>query len=174
MKRVVLLVLVVALVICLSACAFFEEKIDPAAGVDTENKSVTIGTHVYRYTLLGDTRNWELTIWYPDGSCYITNPYQNDSNITTWNGGSDYAEAKDLAAMIRRAEGLDVKREPRPILLPLLLLGTGIFCIAKPYESWWLSHGWRYKNAEPSEAALHMSRLGGVAVILIAVFIYVF
>ena len=41
----------------------------------------------------------------------------------------------------------------------------GIFNAAAPRAAWYLSYGWRYKDAEPSDAALVVARLGGAAAI---------
>ncbi|MBE5971334.1 MAG: hypothetical protein E7246_02285 [Lachnoclostridium sp.] len=60
--------------------------------------------------------------------------------------------------------------EPKNILLIIILLIVGIFNAAAPQAAWYLSDGWRFKDAEPSEAALDWGRFIGIVLIVIAVF----
>ena len=47
----------------------------------------------------------------------------------------------------------------------LILIALGLFELLAPEASWYISHGWKYKDAEPSEAALAFTRIGGGIVI---------
>ena len=49
----------------------------------------------------------------------------------------------------------------------LLLWAIGLFNVLAPRAAWYLSYGWRFKDAEPSDAALMMARIGGVIAIII-------
>lgn len=53
--------------------------------------------------------------------------------------------------------------------LGLLIVIMGLLNLCKPEEMWYLSRGWQFKDAEPSEEALQMTRLGGVACLVIGV-----
>ena len=53
--------------------------------------------------------------------------------------------------------------------MALLLCGVGIFNLAAPKVSWYLSYGWRFKDAEPSNAAITLSRIGGAIAVVIGV-----
>lgn len=55
-----------------------------------------------------------------------------------------------------------------PFVAPLLC-GVGIFNLAAPKASWYLSYGWRFKDAEPSDEAITLSRIGGGITIVIGV-----
>ena len=57
-------------------------------------------------------------------------------------------------------------------LLGMLLIALGAFNALAPKAAWYLSHGWRYKNAEPSEAALFFSRAGGVVLIFFGIILF--
>ncbi|HIR50701.1 MAG TPA: hypothetical protein IAA53_05370 [Candidatus Avoscillospira avicola] len=46
----------------------------------------------------------------------------------------------------------------------LLLILLGVVNAAFPRAMWYLSYGWRFKNAEPSDAALLVGRAGGAVV----------
>ncbi len=52
-----------------------------------------------------------------------------------------------------------------PLLFTLIIL-VSILSIVYPSISWFLSHGWRFKDAEPSELALFTTRISGVIVIV--------
>ena len=53
--------------------------------------------------------------------------------------------------------------------MALLLCGVGIFNLAAPKARWYLSYGWRFKDAEPSDAAITLSRIGGGIAVVIGV-----
>ncbi|QHW34007.1 hypothetical protein GZH47_26590 [Paenibacillus rhizovicinus] len=52
-----------------------------------------------------------------------------------------------------------------------LLMLLGIFNAAFPYPAWYMSIGWRIKDAEPTEAALFMNRAVGVIAALVGLII---
>ena len=51
----------------------------------------------------------------------------------------------------------------------LLLCGVGIFNLAAPKASWYLSYGWRFKDAEPSDAYMAIARIGGAIALVIGI-----
>ena len=65
------------------------------------------------------------------------------------------------------------EKESKNIILIILLLIVGGFNAVAPQTSWYLSEGWKYKNLEPSETALDMTRIVGVIAIVIAVFMMI-
>jgi hypothetical protein len=48
------------------------------------------------------------------------------------------------------------------ILLALILLILGVITAVFPYAGWYLSIGWQFKDAEPSDLALGMQRIAGI------------
>jgi len=58
-----------------------------------------------------------------------------------------------------------------PALFGFIAIVIGIVNIIFPNAMWYLSEGWKYKNAEPSDAALIMTRVGGGFAIVIGLFI---
>lgn len=54
-------------------------------------------------------------------------------------------------------------------LIGIILILTGAIHIAAPRGMWYISYGWRYKNAEPSDMALFVERAGGIFAIIIGV-----
>jgi hypothetical protein len=54
-----------------------------------------------------------------------------------------------------------------------VLIVLGVITVASPYAAWYLSIGWKFKDAEPSEAALFMHRLGGVIATIVGLVLLV-
>ena len=54
------------------------------------------------------------------------------------------------------------------IILLIIMIIVGLIEVIKPEIGWYLSEGWKFKNAEPSDTALLMARIGGVIVIIVA------
>lgn len=57
-----------------------------------------------------------------------------------------------------------------PFFLRLVLIGLGTLAVVNPRLAWYLSDGWKFRDAEPSDAALVMARIGGVVTVLIGLF----
>lgn len=57
------------------------------------------------------------------------------------------------------------------ILIGLFCIIAGLINAISPETGWYLSRGWQYKDAEPSEAALLWGRAGGVIAILIGILV---
>ena len=65
-------------------------------------------------------------------------------------------------------------QEPKNVLLIVVLIAVGIFNLFFPQTSWYLGYGWRYRNAEPSEAALALNRIGGGVAVAVALLLLLF
>jgi len=55
----------------------------------------------------------------------------------------------------------------------LILMVAGALGAISPYSAWYLSTGWKFKDTEPSEAALLMNRLGGIAGVIVGLVVLV-
>lgn len=55
----------------------------------------------------------------------------------------------------------------------LLMIGLGVFSLMKPATIWYISDGWKFRNAEPSDLALSFTRFGGVIMIIVGVILTV-
>jgi uncharacterized protein YjeT (DUF2065 family) len=58
-------------------------------------------------------------------------------------------------------------------LIPIIFILFGVLNVIYPRASWYMKTGWQFKNAEPSELALTMIRIGGIISIAIGIFILV-
>ena len=52
------------------------------------------------------------------------------------------------------------------VLVPLLIIVSEIVSVISPRTAWYMQEGWKFKNVEPSQAALTMARIGGVFAII--------
>lgn len=140
--------------------------------VDREAGTISDGTHTYSYTFSGDAGSYEATIEYPNGATYWWRQERGGMGYGGWSEGYDealYAEGDTL---------LEVLQEKAPRArsgyggMGLLLIPVGVFCAVWPRAAWELSHGWRFRNAEPSDAALAVNRICGVLVVLVGIIVF--
>lgn len=59
------------------------------------------------------------------------------------------------------------------MVIAILVLIMSIVAIFAPHTSWYLSTGWRFKNAEPSNLILAVNRIVGFIAAFISVFVIV-
>lgn len=172
MKRFCLLVTALLLVL-LCACG---EKEDPNVydvtyegktyTVDLNDRTISFDDVVCSFELSGS----DFRVTYPDGSSYW---WSQSGNFGHGGWSDDYDEDRYVSGDVlwsvlgRPSQGTE-ERGGHP-LVGLLLLAIGVFHTASPRTGWYLSYGWRYKDAEPSDAALAAGRLGGVACIVIGI-----
>lgn len=55
------------------------------------------------------------------------------------------------------------------VFVGLFAIIIGIINVASPETGWYLSHGWKYRDAEPSDEALTWGRISGVIAIIIGI-----
>lgn len=137
--------------------------------VDSAQKTISDGEYIYHYEFSGDSSSFNVTITYPDGSSY----WYNQSGAVGQGGWSeDYVEGTYVSGDTL----IDIVQETAPkstspgkITGALILIALGIFHVVFPKVSWYLGYGWRYKNAEASDAALIFARIGGAVAILMGI-----
>ena len=119
------------------------------------------------------------TITYPDGSEFwsIVNTF-NDGSMGSWRSSgksynyssNKYAPGEVLVDILESA----TQRRTYPNLLPsILLIIVGIIEAVYPRAFWYLTTGWKFKDVEPSDAALISHRVAGFAIIIFG-FMYTF
>lgn len=56
----------------------------------------------------------------------------------------------------------------------ILMIAAGVFRLIVPQGGWWLAHGWKYRDAEPSKLSLALAQVaGGVAIVVGAIMLIV-
>ena len=147
--------------------------------IDTENSTISDGEHIYPYAFSGNSAGYDVTITYPNGSSYQWHA-QNSGGSPMGYGGlqGDYDEhlytSGDVLLSVLKEGPLKggALREGKNIFLSVFIALVGIFHAALPETAWYLAYGWRYRDAEPSDAALMLNRLGGAAAIAVAIILF--
>jgi hypothetical protein len=78
---------------------------------------------------------------------------------------ADMDKAEQAYQIWAEAHGVNRKERGRsvPIWVALLMLVAGLLNLFNPRLGWYLSEGWKFKDAEPSDLALGVGRvIGGV------------
>lgn len=57
-------------------------------------------------------------------------------------------------------------------LVGVIFIVLGILNLLYPRAGWYMQYGWRFKNAEPSNASLVMGRISGIIGIAIGIFLF--
>ncbi len=137
--------------------------------VSPDENTISDGSSVYHYTFSGNRAEYKIEIVYPDGSSWWWDK-RSGYSVGGWSDDYDpqcYADGSDLRdALLEQAP--KAPGEPKNWPAIGLLLALGIFNAVAPQASWRLSYGWRFKNAEPSAAALAACRFSGAAAIVLA------
>lgn len=166
MKRYLAVFCVVLLMLM---CACGREPISPVYEkngytVDTEAQTITKGEDVIRYDF---EYSGKVTFTYPDNT--TTSWSQNGVGTSSLLFDADrWPTAWDLMDVLDR-DDLPERKTGNP--LGLLLIPLGVLQAVFPQAFWFINHGWRYKDAEPSELALGLGRAGGVLVAIIGLFL---
>lgn len=133
--------------------------------IDLQAHTISHQGQLYRYEITGNT----VTLIYPDGSTYWRT-YQSNGNYGGWS--DDYDEGRYLSGDTLLGV-LSFKppntKESKNIFLIFLLIAMGEFYGISPNTAWYVSYGWRFKDTEPSELALIMTRVSGIAAVIIGV-----
>ena len=179
MKNFMIFLLAALLTVGLCACSPAENSATYTVGeyvVDQENGTISDGIYTYHYTFSGDASGYSIHIIYPDGSTYSWHKQTSNG----WGFGSggwsdDYDPDRyvsgDVLCDILEAGAPQAKKQANPgqALLGIVLVGIGLFSIVSPQTAWYLSDGWKFKDAEPSEMALGITRFGGGVAVLFGI-----
>lgn len=162
MKRFVLIFCVMTLALL---CACGREPLSPVYEkngytVDTQAQTITKGEDVIRYSY---GYNGVITFTYPDNT--TTSWSQNGAGTSSLFFDTDrWPGAWELMDILDR-DDLPQRKTGNP--LGLLLIPLGILQAVFPQAFWFVNHGWKFKDAEPSELALGLGRAGGAVIALI-------
>lgn len=176
MKRLFVILITVFLLLTLFGCTKQEAVYTVSRDgityiVDTTQKTISDGTHLYHYQNTGNSSSVNITIQYPNGASYWyagtkgfgQSGWSDDYLIGTSIEG-EYVSGDVLVDVVQ--ENMPKRVDGKKIIVALILIALGVFEVCLPGVLWHLRYGWRYKNAEPSDAALIVSRIGGVIVII--------
>ena len=170
MKRICCFLLTLLLCGLLTACVGKTQTVYEVNGftIDKEAQTITKDGDVYHYEISGD----EITITYPNGASYYWT-YWEHGGYGGWTDDYDpvrYADGDDLLDIIGHKASRSSSGNGG---VGLLIAAIGLFDLLFPRVSWYLGYGWRFKDAEPSDAALVLSRIGGGIALLVGVLLVV-
>ena len=135
--------------------------------VDTEHKTISDGVNTYQYQFSGDAHSYKITITYPNGATY---QYARTGGLGYGSLDDEYAaDAYAMGDILAQVVLTDAPKQTNPgrMMGALVMLIIGVVEVIFPGKLWFLRYGWRYKNAEPSDAALIVDRIcGGVWIVL--------
>lgn len=167
MKRIRILLPLFLLAFLLFGCTEVHEAYSVTRNgiefhVNTYEGTITDGTHIYLIDISGDST----TITYPNGARY----YWTQNGMAGFGGWDDHYDPDTYADgdILMDVLSVNAPREKRGnVPAGILLIALGIFDAFCPRCAWYLSYGWRFKNAEPSDTVLVVSRISGVVAIVI-------
>lgn len=176
MKKLLLLLVSMLLLLSLCACSGKVQPYTVEVGwrdftIDPDAGTITHKEDVFHYDISGDANKYTLTITYPDGSTYYESYRENNSGTTSVTAGwsDDYSEYRYVSGSTLCDVLKDELPQPTRFALnfwAILVIGLGALDVAKPRIAWWLAIGWRFKDAEPSNLALRLNRVGGAICII--------
>ena len=181
---VLILAVLAALVLSLSACAEKQTKnaLEPysigwdgrvytVTPIDAYKGTISDGTNTYSYRYDTSGTGYSVTFTYPDGETYT---WKEDGNFSSGATSPDfdsdkYPDGMTLDRVLKRSPSAKSEiKSTKSWGVILLLLFIGGINTACPQLTWHLDVGWKVKDAEPSEAALTWNRGIGVVLLIIA------
>lgn len=137
--------------------------------VDPQKCEIYHGSDVYSYTVSGSGERIRCQITYPNGGHYT---WERNGGTVSGGWSEDYREdlyisGEALAEVI--ASQKTQKSPGRHFFVGLLLVAIGVFPAFWPKKAWFLETGWRFKDAEPSDAVIFLNRLGGGILIVVGI-----
>lgn len=177
--RQIRLVLMALVLLFLTACAQERASVydvkykGETYTIDEENQTITFDGTTVRVSWRGSEDDYKVTFFYPDGSVFRWEQSGDGLGTGGWSDSYDperYVAGTVLLSVWEKAHPGGFHWGTHP-LIGLLLILLGAVGTAFPKAMWYLSRGWHYKNAEPSDLSLLSHRLGGVVMAVLGVFL---
>ena len=166
--RLILPLLLLALI--LSGCAgevqpYEYVRDDISVTVDPIQCRITCGEDVYLYEVEKTEIRTSYVIQYPNGAIFQwtsgeyggAGGWTDDYDESTYIPGEILVDALDQA--VRQAA--PHRERNGNVGIGLLLIGLGSVSFFIPHLPFYLKYGWRFENAEPSDAYITVTRIGG-------------
>lgn len=136
-----------------------------------DGESFSYGEDVYHYRVSND----RVEVTYPNGvivfRTYMTNGYAGgiigEGDYRDLDGYLDQDTVFDLLGGGRSSN--DRSGNGSYAFIGLLCIAIGAFNCFATETSWYLSHGWHYRNAEPSELSLGWIKVSGGILMVVGV-----
>lgn len=170
MKRILILLAALCLLL-LAACegdigdpnVYDVEYQGKTYTVDQINRTIAVDGYVCQFRVSGNGNDIRFEVTYPNGATYSGMGWAGSHSDEY--DASRYVSGDTLWEVLEQGKP-GAQRNSGHWFIGLLLVGFGVLEAVYPQLSWYLSHGWRYKNAEPSELAMGLGRVTGVIMII--------
>ena len=141
--------------------------------INEKSGTITDGTNTYSYRYSRSGSGYSVTFSYPDRTTYT---WTENGSSGTGSASMEFDFAKypsgmELNGVLSRTHP-NVQKE-KPVAVILVLLFVGAFNAAWPTGAWYLEVGWKFRDAEPSDAALGWNRASGVLALIVAVILII-
>lgn len=167
--------------------------------VDTVNSTIADGDYVYKYDY-SYTYEEKITIYYPNGYRYDKEGNQLSEGVNIAKLLADTQNVSDVSKILENAPKISEEYEEKYIsgyeiceflqtvnsidnednsfnsiwiIVGIICALFGVLYLKNPEKLWYLQHGWRYKNAEPSDTALSMYMYSGAILIIAGIVCFV-
>jgi hypothetical protein len=185
MKRIGLFLLCLVMLLSLWGCGgadVYEVTIDGETyTVDTENKTILDRGQTYHYEFSGKPNDYNITIYYPDGSWFSLTHTEGTDGLGSGAGNQStnyrpgkYASPFSLSAAVANgAPNYKPLEHLKKWVTVVGCIGLGLFSMLHADVAWELFHGWK-SGRYPSEDSLVMTCVGGIVLIIagiIAIFV---
>ena len=172
--RIIFAVLILALV--LSACGstsrepytytFSRDSVVKTITVNPEVGTILDGTDVYNYVMEKSGSRTGYVITYPNGATYHWTESGN-GGAGGWSETYDESRYIPGSILVWAIEENQPREKVGSVGIGLLLMALGAWHILSPESVFYLSRGWMFRDAEPSDFYLTLARVsGGVFAIL--------
>lgn len=169
MKRFLILFCLLALLLagCAQQSEVFTTEVDGTVyTVDTQAGTITGGGYTCRYTVADDKKS--VVIRFPDGATWSESKTESGTISSSGSVGIDrMGIAGDLADILWNLPGSGPNWSG--MLASALVFCLGLGMVSKPRAFWWLSMGWLFRDAEPSDRALHSYQIAGSVFMVLSV-----
>jgi hypothetical protein len=136
-----------------------------------EESVIREGENIYLYTIEDQGSRVSYDITFPDGSRYHWTA-TDGGGMGGWSEDFDenqFLFADFLVDALKASVPQAYRGHP---ILALILLAVGIWQIKYPETLFYVNRGWMFREAEPSDAYLAMTRVGGGIVIIVGVILF--
>ena len=167
MKKIgiLLLILIAAtgIVGCSNKTYVYEHKgKEYTVDVSSNTISDAKNTYSYSYSGYGDSKTIEIVypnnrIWSMTISEGVGTFYETNSDVI-----SAYPSGNTLYSVISQAEDEHGGVSPMKVIMGIIGVGLCMVPVIAPYQCWQLAHGWKFRDAEPSDAYIVLARVFGI------------
>ena len=139
---------------------------DKTITVNPETQTILDGTDVYDYEVESTNIRTSYVITYPNGATYHWTASEH-GGAGGWS--DDYDENRYISGniLIHAIEQNQPREKTGNVGIGFLLMGLGALNFFFPELPFYLKYGWAVENAEPSDTYITITKIGGVAVMIV-------